>query len=99
MPLDTTTIPDRHDRSGAKTRKFYRVTGPTSYATGGEALTLGLTRVELVFSDRATDGTNIRTVVWDYANNKLKWFDNAGAEIAPATNLSAYSARLEVIGL
>lgn len=98
MPLDTTTIPDRHDRSGAKARKFFRVTGPTSYATGGEALSLGLSNVEVLLADHATNGTDLRIVQWDYANSKMKWFDLAGAEIANATNLSAYSARLEAIG-
>lgn len=99
MPLDVTTIPDRHDRSGAKTRKFYRVTGPVSYVSGGEALELGLSRPELVLADHATNGTDLRVVQWDYANKKLKWFDFAGAEIAGAQNLSAYSVRIEAIGL
>lgn len=99
MPQETTTIPDRHDKSGSKIRKFWRVTGPTSYATGGESLTFGLGRVELVLADHATNGTDLRIVQWDYTNNKLKWFDLAGSEIAAAQNLSTYSARLEVIGL
>lgn len=99
MPLDTTTIPDRHERTGAKIRKFYRVTGPTSYATGGESLNVGLSRPELVLADHATNGTDLRIVQWDYANGKLKWFDLAGAEIANGTDLSTYAARVEVIGV
>jgi hypothetical protein len=99
MPLDTTTIPDRHDRSGSKTRKILRVTGPTSYATGGEALDLGIGRPELVLPECATNGTDLRLVQWDYTNKKLKWFDLAGAEIAATTNLSTYAARVEVIGV
>lgn len=98
MPLDLTTIPDRHDRTGSKIRKLIRVTGPTSYATGGESLTLGLSRVELVLVDPATNGTDLRLVAWDYTNSKLKWFDLAGAEIAATTDLSAYALRAEVIG-
>lgn len=98
MPLDLTTIPDRHDRTGSKIRKLVRVTGPTSYVSGGEALDLGLSRVEVVLADHPTNGTDLRLAVWDYTNSKLKWFDLAGAEIANGTNLSAYSARLEVIG-
>lgn len=99
MPLDLTTIPDRHDRSGSKTRKFVRVTGPASYVTGGEAMDFGLSRREVVLADMATNGTDLRIVVYDYTNGKLKWFDLAGAEIAAAQNLSAYSARIEAIGL
>ena len=99
MPLDLTTIPDRHDRTGSKTRKLVRVTGPTSYVAGGEALNFGITRPEVVLSDGATNGTDLRIVLWDYAAGKLKWFDLAGAEIAGGQNLSTYSARLEVIGV
>jgi len=99
MPLDLTTIPDRHDRTGSKTRKLVRVTGPTSYVAGGEALDFGLSRPEVVLADLATNGTDLRVVQWDYTNRKLKWFDFAGAEIAGAVNLSTYSARLEVIGV
>lgn len=98
MPLDLTTIPDRHDRSGGKARKLVRVTGPASYATGGEALDFGLSNVEVFLADHATNGTDLRIVNWDYANKKLKWFDLAGSEIAAAQNLSAYSARVEVLG-
>lgn len=97
MPLDLTTIPDRHDRSGGKARKLVRVTGPTLYVVGGEALDFGLSNVEVVLADHATNGTDLRIVNWDYANKKLKWFDLAGAELG-AVNLSAYSARVEVIG-
>lgn len=98
MPLDLTTIPDRHDRTGAKAFKYVRVTGPTSYVAGGEALDFGLTRVELVLTDDGTNGTDLRHLHWDYAASKMKWFDNAGAEVAGATNLSTYSARVVAIG-
>lgn len=99
MSLDLTTIPDRHDRSGSKIRKLVRVTGPTSYATGGEALDFGISRPEVVLGGVATDGTDLRLVAWDFTNSKLKWFDLAGAEISALTNLSTYSVRLEVIGV
>lgn len=98
MPLDLTTIPDRHDRTGSKIRKCVRVTGPTSYVTGGEAMDFGLSNPEIVLADDATNGTDLRRVAYDYTNKKLKWFDYAGAEINNATNLSTYSARIEAIG-
>lgn len=97
MPTVPATIPDRHDRSGAKMRKLFQITGPV-YATGGEALDFGLGTVEVVLCDHATNGTDLRIVNWDYTNSKLKWFDLAGAEIANATDLSTYSCRVEVIG-
>lgn len=102
MPLDFTTIPDRHDRTGSKTRKLGRLTGPTSYATGGEVLApnaFGLSRIEVLLTDHATNGTDLRLVQYDYTNGKVKWFDLAGAEIAAATNLSTYSCRFEAIGV
>lgn len=98
MPLDLTTIPDRHDRTGSKTRKLVRVTGPVSYVAGGEAIDFGLSRVEVALSDHPTNGTDLRVAQWDYAAGKMKWFDLAGAEIAPGVDLSTYSARVEVIG-
>lgn len=102
MPLNFTTIPDRHDRTGAKTLKFGRITGPTSYVTGGEVLppaSFGLTRIELFLTDKATNGTDLRVVQYDYTNGRVKWFDFAGAEIAALTDLSAYSVRFEAIGV
>ena len=101
MPLDLTTIPDRHDTSGSKIRKFVRLTGPSSYATGGEALApaaFGLSKIILLLVTHASNGTDLRLVLYDTTTSKLKWFDLAGAEIANATDLSAYSARAEVIG-
>jgi hypothetical protein len=98
MPTVPATIPDRHDRSGAKVRKLWSVTGPSSYATGGETLDFGLGTVEVVLADQPSNGTDLRLVRWDYTNNKLKWFDLAGAEVAAAQDLSTYSVRLEVIG-
>lgn len=97
MPLDTSTIPDRHDRTGTKVVKYFRVTGPTLYAAGGESLSFGLGTVELVLLDHATNGTDLRIANWDYTNSKLKWFDLAGAELG-AVDLSTYSARMMVIG-
>jgi len=97
MPLDTSTIPDRHDRTGAKVIKYFRVTGPAAYVAGGEALSFGLGTVELVLADHPTNGTDLRIVQWDYANSKLKWFDLAGAELG-AVDVSTYACRLMVIG-
>lgn len=101
MPLDLTTIADRHDHTGSKIRKFVRITGPTSYATGGEALApqaFGMGKIILLLAELASNGTDLRLVLYDYTNQKVKWFDLAGAEIANGTALNAYAARAEVIG-
>lgn len=92
---------DPHDRSGSKMRKFRLSTGPVSYPTGGESLTpaeIGLSAIDLLIPNLASNGTVILCVLYDYTNSKMKWFDLAGVEIANATDLSAYSFRLEAIG-
>lgn len=99
--LDTTTVP-KHDASNTRIRKFVTYTGPTSYATGGDSLTaadLGLGRIHMFNADLATNGTVVLLLRYDYTNSKVKWFDLAGNETANGTNVSAYSARVEVIGL
>lgn len=102
MPtLDTTTIP-KHDASNTRIRKFVIYSGPASYATGGDSLTaasLGLGRLHMVIPTTATDGTDLRLLNYDHTAQAMKWFDLAGAEIAALTDLSTYSARLEIVGL
>lgn len=76
-------------------------TGPASYATGGEAVTLadiGLSEVWWWAPIIATNGTVILVAIYDATNAKLKWFDMAGAEVANATNLSAYTYTFFVTG-
>jgi len=102
MPIDRSTVVGYHDHSGAKIRKLGRVTGPASYPTGGETgilAALGMSRVDVFLVECATNGTDLRLVLYNYANNQIKWFDLAGAEIANTTNLSTYSARFEAIGV
>lgn len=77
-------------------------TGPASYATGGDAFVPGdvkLGQIHFLVANPASNGTDLRLVLYDYTNSKMKWFDLAGAEIANATDLSAYSARFEAVGL
>ena len=92
---------DFFDKSDAKSRRQGLYTGPSSYVTGGDSLPpeqLALGRIDKIGFDVASNGTDLRLVGYDYTNEKVKWFDLAGAEIANGTNLSAYSARFEVIG-
>ena len=96
------SIGQYHDASNARIRKIGKLAGPASYATGGDPLTpqqLGMGRVELLVFEAASNGVDLRIALYDYANQKVKWFDLAGAEIAAAQNLSTYSARFEAIGV
>lgn len=101
MPtLDLTTV-QLQDASNTRLRRIGKYTGPASYATGGDALTpaaLALGQIHFAGFEVASNGTDLRLVLYDYTNQKVKWFDLAGSEIANGTNLSAYSARFEIIG-
>lgn len=95
------TVGAYHDSSNARIRKIGNYTGPASYVTGGDPFTpaeIGVGRLEMVTFECASNGTDLRLVRYDYTNNKAKWFDLAGAEIANATALNAYTARFEAIG-
>lgn len=106
MPIDATNatlgvIPFR-DKTATYERRVFRWTGPASYPTGGEVTNLGnvfgLGRVPAILANPASNGTDLRLVLWDRTNSKMKWFDLAGAEIANGTDLSAYSFIGEAIG-
>ena len=82
--------------------------GPTSYTSpGGEtitALSLGFKRVLAVFAMASDDGTQFamaRIAAKKTATSfRLLWYlSTTGAEIANATNLSARSLKLLVIGI
>lgn len=102
MPtIDRTTVA-YHDASNTRLRKIGTYTGPASYATGGDPCTpgdLGLGKVHVIFFEHASNGTVILLARYDATTEKVKWFDLAGAEVANATALSAYTARFEAIGL
>lgn len=79
-----------------------KITGPASYPTGGEAVDLledlGLSQVwwwaPMVF----TNGTAVILAIYDVVTSKVKYFDMAGAEIADATDLSAYTSTFFATG-
>ena len=90
------------DGSSTKNRIEGIYTGPASYATGGESITasqLKLGELQIVLFTLATNGTVVIVLAYDHTNAKVKAFDMAGAEIANGTDLSAYTARFEAIGL
>lgn len=91
---------DFFDKTHDRSLRHGLYTGPVLYAAGGESLPpeqLALGRIDRLIFDCASNGTDLRLVVYDYTNKKVKWFDLAGAELG-AVNLSAYSARFTAIG-
>lgn len=102
MPIDR-TVGNYFDSSQSFIRRVARWTGPSSYTTGGEALTpatLGMGSLVAVFFTPASNaaGTVVHRPVWNAATQKVMWYDVAGAEIAGAVNLSTFSAGFEAIG-
>lgn len=95
------TVARPYDVAGIRRRTIGQYTGPASYVAGGDSLTAGEVQIgvlERVIFEIATDGTNFRLLMYDHANEKVVWLDEALAEIAGATDLSGYSARFEAIG-
>jgi hypothetical protein len=101
MNISETSFPAR-DRMNDRMVRQVRYTGPASYATGGDPVNasseLGMGEVYTVHGT-ITDGTNIRLSVFDYANQKIKWYiPNTGAEVANAVDLSTYVGTLTFYG-
>jgi hypothetical protein len=93
--LNQTTI-QAQDATNTRIRRFGIYTGPASYATGGNAFTpaeVGMSRIEFLHINHPTNGSVVLLALYDYTNQKVKWFDLAGNETANATDLSAYTAR------
>lgn len=89
------------DASSTKRRISGIYTGPASYATGGDSFLpadVKLGQIDLLRLGNPTNGSVVVVVEYDYTNQKVKWYDMAGAEIANATALSAYTTRFEAIG-
>ncbi len=84
--------------------RFVDITGPASYATGGEALSQNdlnqLTgrpgsKIGELISFQAENSTAGHTLVLDRVNSKVMYF-NGTTQIAATTNLSAVVARVDV---
>jgi hypothetical protein len=102
MPIDR-RVGNYFDSSGSFLRRVARWTGPSSYATGGEAVTpatFGLGTIVVASFTPALDaaGANTRVVVWNSTTQKLQWFSAPGTEVTAATDLSGYSCQFEIIG-
>lgn len=102
MPVDQTTVP-KFDSSNDRLRRFITVTGPASYVTGGESMTpasIGLGAIHLFNPAPARNaaGTSMRQLAYDPVAQKIQWYGENFNEIANATDLSTYSAVVEVVG-
>lgn len=102
MSFSYTAIVPMRSKDSDRLRIEIETTGPASYATGGEALDLanvGLTQIDSVtVCGVPRSSTACRVASYDYTNNKLQWYDMAGAEIAAGVDLSSFSVRLIIEG-
>ena len=80
--------------------------GPTSYVSGGEAITaadLGLKVLQVLLPTLAVGiiigVASYRLIEWNQSTNKLVWFNTAaGVETSPGTDFSACTCLLVAIG-
>jgi hypothetical protein len=91
------------DAAGIRKRRIVRLVGPTTYGDGDPFVAgdVQLGTIECVAgsdSFLAWNGSSARLVVYDRINNKFRWYLPAGSEVAGASDLSGFSARIEVIG-
>lgn len=90
------------DLAGIRERRVFPYTGPASYATGGESISASdvlLGTIELLPDFHITDGTTVRTMVYNYTTGKLVAFvPNTNVQVANGVNLSTFTGRFEVIG-
>lgn len=106
MPINLTNsvlmATEFRDKSASYMRRVFRWDGPASYVTGGEAVNttnvFGLGTINLVLCESAYNGSVILIPRYNFTEKKMQWFDLAGAEVANATNLSAYTFRGEAFG-
>lgn len=98
VTMDDSNFPAR-DRLNDRMVRETRVTGATSYTTGGDALPdIGMGDIYGVYGV-LSNGTNIRVAVWNYTTQKLQFWDPAaGTEVANAASLAAYSGTLLITG-
>jgi hypothetical protein len=92
---------DFFDKTGDRSVRYGKYTGPASYLTGGDALApeqLAMGRIDFLIFEDMSNGTDLRRALYDYAAKKVKWFDYAGAEIGNGTALNTYSGRFMAIG-
>lgn len=85
---------------GNRRRCSVRLSGDSSYPTGGSVLTpalFGLTKIDAASVALTEDGTQL--YVYDAVNNKLLGFTALGTQIVNATNQSAKVIPITVWGI
>lgn len=110
MTQDTSVnaIP-RNDKSADRTRRTITITGPASYVTGGDPISLlndvGLGNLHFingaVARSHANAGLTCRLVALNRDSvgaPKLQWYDQAFNEIANGVDLSGYRLTIEFVG-
>lgn len=90
------------DSGGGRYRKFHAtLTGAASYATGGDTgvkQLLGVSVVKQVIASPLNVASQDYGVIWDDTNSLLLWATE-GAQVSNATDVSALSFSLVVIGI
>ena len=102
MALDLTIARTGPQYWGAYRAVPFKLTGPSSYATGGishPAKDFGLGVVDIVPEVILHSGTAVRLAVYDYTNEKwVVYVPNTGAEVANGTDLSTFTGRAVALG-
>ena len=101
MSASIEAVGEFYDRTGNFVERIGEVTGTNDYAAGGFSAppeAIGLGHLDLVLFEPASNGTVILFWLYDYANEKIKSFDMAGAETADDVDLSTYTARFRAWG-
>jgi len=99
-----TALADCTDLSNRKRRWIDTYTGPAApagYPAGGDPLLPGEVRMAVIEAVLGLTAFNGAAMIWgwyDTTNQVIRWFTATGAEVAAATDLSGYTATIEVIG-
>lgn len=100
MTYTVTNFP-MHERLNNRMVREVTAAGPTSYATGGDAIdaaALGLSQVFGVYG-QLSNGTTIVVPFFDFANQKLMfWVMATDAQVANAVDLSGFTGTLLITG-
>lgn len=89
------------DQSAVCRRRCFLLTGPSSYATGGDtglAAALGWGKLFALLGCTISNGT-LTYIAWlSPSTGAVLYFDMAGAQVANATDLSTFTGRFEAVG-
>jgi hypothetical protein len=99
--LTNTSFRAKYDVLSTHKAQFYVYNGPASYVAGGDPLSaddVGLGNIDAILGvGVAWNGSAVRLLVWDKANQKMLWYvPNTGSEATG--DLSAYAATIVVLG-